>query len=183
MATIVTLPVDILEQIAILTSSPSLTDLLHLIMTCRVVYQSLSATANPHIYASISRRLFDTPFIRQGAPPDSSIAAEFVRRLRFTRRVRRGELTMQTLPVDLWTAYGLALEGGSLNASHLTSAGFYGYIEKVVKMYCALAEDEPREAPTRDLAIWLLALTITRGEHLAARGPGLTRTESDSLRR
>ena len=105
MTTLLTLPVDILEQIAILTSSPSLTDLLHLILTCRVVYQSLSVTANPHIYASISRRLFDTPFIRQGAPPDSSIAAEFVRRLRFTRRIRRGELTVHTLPVDLWTAY------------------------------------------------------------------------------
>lgn len=181
MTTLLTLPIDVLEQIVIMTASPSLADMLHLLLTCRILYQSLSVTANPHIYASISRRLFDTPFIRQGVPPDSSIAAECVRRLRLTRRIRRGDQTAQNLLTDLWTAYGLVLEGGSLNASQLSSAGFSGYIEDVVRVYCALTEDEPREAHTRDLAIWLLALTITRGEHLVGRGPGITRTESYSV--
>ncbi|KAF9037361.1 hypothetical protein BDZ89DRAFT_1061527 [Hymenopellis radicata] len=138
MASLATLPTDILEQVGIIASSQSLADLLHLMLTCRTVHDQLSIAYNPHVYASISRQIFDVPFLRQGA-----------------------------LPEALWTAYGLVLEGGSLNASHLAAAGFSAFIEEVLRTYSARTDDRnQREArmACRNLATWLLALTITRDD-------------------
>ncbi|KAF9027838.1 hypothetical protein BDZ89DRAFT_1066563 [Hymenopellis radicata] len=167
MASLATLPTDILEQVGIIASSQSLADLLHLMLTCRTVHDQLSIAYNPHVYASISRQIFDVPFLRQGVPPDSAIAAELIQRLRLFRRIRRGDLSVQALPEALWTAYGLVLEGGSLNASHLAAAGFSAFIEEVLRTYSARTDDRnQREArmACRNLATWLLALTITRDD-------------------
>lgn len=175
MASLATLPTDILEQVAIIASSQSLVDLLHLMLTCRSVHDQLSIAYNPHVYASISRQIFDVPFLHQGVPPDSAIAAELIQRLRLFRRIRRGDLSVQALPEALWTAYGLVLEGGSLNASHLAAAGFPAFIEEVLRTYSARTDDRnQREArmACRNLATWLLALTITRGEPSIGSGRG-----------
>ncbi|KIY67650.1 hypothetical protein CYLTODRAFT_422365 [Cylindrobasidium torrendii FP15055 ss-10] len=170
MASLTSLPTDVLELIAVLCAS-SLQSLLHLMLAGRTFYLRLSIAANPHIYATICRRLFNVPFISQGVPQSSAVADELFRRLRVLRRIRDSDLTTHSLTQDLWTAFGLVLEGG---AAHLREAGFLQYATTLLRRSLLLPGDVlfldkscgNGSQERVSLLLWLVALTIKRDDIL-----------------
>lgn len=163
---LVTLPRDVLEHIARLTTSSSclssLSNILHLLLSSRTIYHQLCMHCNPHLYAQVFRIIFDVPFHRLRIPPDSALAAELSQRFRLIRRIQRCDYSNDVLRQDLWTAYGMVLENEGLNVAHLKSVGLSGFLDGLVRKSITegVANDDAIEC--MGLAIWLLALTMTR---------------------
>ncbi|KAK7447042.1 hypothetical protein VKT23_014253 [Stygiomarasmius scandens] len=130
------LPGVILEHIAFLAVSSALLSppktLLNLLLTSSTLYHTLSLSSAPHLYANIFRACFDLGAIRQQLSSseltDSRLAVELVSRYRLLRRVRRHDLSRETLSIDYCTAMRMLLENGGLNAAHLSSVGFVKFV-------------------------------------------------------
>ncbi|KAK0457120.1 uncharacterized protein EV420DRAFT_540637 [Desarmillaria tabescens] len=161
-----TLPRDVLEHVALLTTSSlslsSLSNILYLLLTSRAIHHQLCIRCNPHLYARIFRAIFDVPFHRSCIPPDSAVAAELSQRFRLIRRIQRSDYSTKALRQDLWTAYGMVLENEGLNVSHLRGVGFLGFLDGLVRKSITEGTANNDAIECMGLAIWLLALTITR---------------------
>ncbi|KAK0200785.1 hypothetical protein DFS33DRAFT_1386707 [Desarmillaria ectypa] len=161
-----TLPRDVLEHVALLTTSSSslssLSNILHLLLSSRTIYHQLCIRCNPHLYARIFRAMFDVSFHRSCLPPDSALAAELSQRFRLIRRIQRSDYSTKALRQDLWTAYGMVLESEDLNVSHLKAVGFSGFLDGLVRKSITEGATNNDAIECMGLAIWLLALTMTR---------------------
>jgi hypothetical protein len=97
-ASLTTLPFDILTRIALASLSqdiptPSdLASLLALVFTSSAIHEVLSLKANPHLYATIFRLMFDTAAIKRRLGPaavvTSALAKEFSQRIEILIRIR-----------------------------------------------------------------------------------------------
>ncbi|SJL11034.1 uncharacterized protein ARMOST_14435 [Armillaria ostoyae] len=161
-----TLPRDVLEHVALLTTSSSslssLSNILHLLLSSRTIYHQLCIHCNPHLYAQVFRTIFDVPFHRSCIPPDSALAAELSQRFRLIRRIQRSDYSNKALRQDLWTAYGMVLESEGLNVPHLKSVGLSGFLDGLVRKSITEGVANNDAIECMGLAFWLLALTMTR---------------------
>ncbi|KAK0237162.1 hypothetical protein EDD85DRAFT_953171 [Armillaria nabsnona] len=161
-----TLPRDVLERVALLTTSSSslssLSNILHLLLSSRTIYHQLCIHYNPHLYAQVFRTIFDVPFHRLRIPPDSALAAELSQRFRLIRRIQRCDYSNKALRQDLWTAYGMILESEGLNVAHLESVGLSGFLDGLVRKSITEGVANNDAIECKGLATWLLALTMTR---------------------
>lgn|ERR1700722_5802422 len=166
-------PNDVLTHIAFLSASSSIfyppTDVFHLSLSSRDMYDTLSIQSCPHLYAKLYSICFDTAAIRRRfrSPhmlTSSALCSEFVQRCRVLRRVRRGDISSQDLAQDLLTVYMMILESDGLNEMQLAVSGFPQYIAMLVQ--ARLPHLEATNALTNEtdsLAVWLLWLTLSRG--------------------
>ncbi|KAK0189492.1 hypothetical protein F5146DRAFT_1051259 [Armillaria mellea] len=161
-----TLPRDVLERVALLTTSSSsllsLTNIRHLLLSSRTIYHQLCMHYNPHLYAQVFRTIFDAPFHHLRIPPDSALTAELSQRFRLIRRIQRCDYSNKALRQDLWTAYGMVLESERLNVAHLKSVGLSGFLDGLVRKSITEGVANNDAIECMGLAIWLLALTMTR---------------------
>lgn len=161
-----------------------------LLRTSSTIYSQLSLTARPALYAELFNATFDTQawarryHKRAGhlraRPTSSALAAELVSRCRLLRRVRRRDLSHQSLMQDLWTALWMLLESDGANKIHLTTAGFSAFIVSVARSYLVPGLRTQSRGldiggshdvfsasnayPLNAVVIWLLCLFIRRGE-------------------
>ena len=99
-ASFATLPFDILTRIALASillsqevpTPMDLTTLLALVVTCRDIHNVLSLDANPDLYATVFRLMFDIPPIKRrlgsAAVISSSLAKEFPGRVKLLLRIK-----------------------------------------------------------------------------------------------
>ncbi|KAF8626646.1 hypothetical protein AX15_004739 [Amanita polypyramis BW_CC] len=137
-----TVPSDILQHIAYLTSSaPTPTppsDLLALMLTNSGLYRQLNTLASPHLYAELFRTKFDfsgacCPW-RTGLA-DSVLAGDFVQRFKALRRGREMDLSSERLHEVLWAALWMAVENDGLNEKHFSSVNFPAYTIELARQY------------------------------------------------
>ena len=130
-----TIPRDILQHIAFLSTSSSIFDapieIQRLLLTSSYIYQSLHLHAAPHIFAQIFHTKFDTTalFRRYGSSLTQSILAEELsNRCRLLQRARRMDFSSTNLMQDLWAALWLIVESDGLNELQLTNSNFPAFI-------------------------------------------------------
>ena len=130
-----TIPRDILQHIAFLSTSSSIFDapieIQRLLLTSSYIYQSLHLRAAPHIFAQIFHTKFDTTalFRRYGSSLTQSILAEELsNRCRLLQRARRMDFSSTNLMQDLWAALWLIVESDGLNELQLTNSNFPAFI-------------------------------------------------------
>lgn len=168
-----TLPHDILQTIAFFSASTSVfeppIEILHLLLTHPLIYQSLRVSSAPDLYAHIFFTKFDTRAPIRRFPeqlPDSAFAAELLARCRLLRRVHRVDFSSPGLKQDLWTALWMFLESDGLNESQLSQVKFSDFI-------LALARSELTHEPIshgrpdgirslKPIIVWLLCLALRR---------------------
>lgn len=166
-----TIPDDVLQYIALLTLSSSIfdppVDTLHLLLTSRTMYRSLSVAACPSLYAKGLQVRFDFyPSSGQDRPTTSALAEQFTNCCRLLRRARRRDTSNLDLVEDLWTSLWILLESSGLNEAQLFMAGFSEFITDVMLKY--LKEDgthqihpNPPHNQRASLYLWLAALTLS----------------------
>jgi hypothetical protein len=163
-----TIPLDILQHIAYLSAlGPSANppiDLLHLLLTNSTIYRSLRLRANPHLYANIFCSVFD--FCRSmDHVTASNIAAEFVCRHRFLRRVRRLDFSTEELTQDLWAAVRMILESNGENQMHLITVNFSSFLIDLSQL---IFTDYPgtEGLDLKAVIVWLLCLSLSQSLYL-----------------
>ncbi|KAI3604226.1 hypothetical protein WG66_010111 [Moniliophthora roreri] len=164
------IPRDVLEHIAFLVTTFDIfgvpNDLLHLLLTCSTIYHSLSISSAPHLYSRIYQAKYDTGAlyhrISATTLTDSAVATELVLRSRLLRRVRKRDLTQQGLGQDFGTAMRMTLESDGLNEAHLHSVHFSQYLSTFVRL--ALERDRESRGSTITMALWLLALHLSKAD-------------------
>ena len=126
-----TVPRDILQLIALLTTSSSVFDapieIQRLLLTSSYIYRSLHLHAAPHVFAQIFHIKFDTTalFRRYGnSLTHSLLAEELSNRCRLLRRARRMDFSATNLVQDLWAALWLIVESDGLNELQLSNSNF-----------------------------------------------------------
>ncbi|KAF8816959.1 hypothetical protein BYT27DRAFT_7075863 [Phlegmacium glaucopus] len=130
-----TIPRDILQLIAFLSSSSSVFDapieIQRLLLTSSYIYQSLHIHAAPHVFAQIFHTKFDTAalFRRYSSSlTHSLLATELSNRCRLLQRARRMDFSPINLMQDLWTALFLIVESDGLNELQLFNSNFPSFI-------------------------------------------------------
>jgi hypothetical protein len=175
-----TLPRDILQTIAFLSASPSVfeppTEILLLLLTHPLIYQSLRVSYAPDLYAHIFFTKFDTraPIRRfSGQLRDSAFAAELLARCRLLRRVHRVDFSSAGLKQDLWTALWMFLESDGLNESQLSQVNFSDFILSLARSELA---HEPKShgrldgiSSLKPIIVWLLCLALRRRTYAPSR--------------
>lgn len=159
-----TIPLDILQHIAYLSALGSSAnppiDLLHLLLTNSTIYRSLRLRSNPHLYANIFCSVFD--FCRSmDHVTASNIAAEFVCRHRFLRRVRRLDFSIEELTQDLWAAVRMILESNGANQMHLITVNFSAFLIDLSQLIFANYPGT-EELDLKTVIVWLLCLSISQ---------------------
>lgn len=159
-----TIPLDILQHIAYLSALGSSAnppiDLLHLLLTNSTIYRSLRLRSNPHLYANIFCSVFD--FCRSmDHVTASNIAAEFVCRHRFLRRVRRLDFSIEELTQDLWAAVRMILESNRANQMHLITVNFSAFLIDLSQLIFANYPGT-EELDLKTVIVWLLCLSISQ---------------------
>ena len=164
-----TMPLDILQHIAYLSALGSSAnppiDLLHLLLTNSTIYRSLCLRSNPHLYANIFCSVFD--FCRSmDHVTASNIAAEFVCRHRFLRRVRRLDFSTEELTQDLCAAVRMILESNGTNQMHLTTVNFSAFLIDLSQLIFANYLGTSEELDLKTVIVWLLSLSLSRSMYL-----------------
>lgn len=159
-----TIPLDILQHIAYLSALGSSAnppiDLLHLLLTNSTIYRSLRLRSNPHLYANIFCSVFD--FCRSmDHVTASNIAAEFVCRHRFLRRVRRLDFSIEELTQDLWAAVRMILESNRANQMHLITVNFSAFLIDLSQLIFANYPGT-EELDLKTVIVWLLCLSVSQ---------------------
>ncbi|TFK95268.1 hypothetical protein BDV98DRAFT_421290 [Pterulicium gracile] len=161
--TLETLPREVLQHIALLTTStPSEppTSAIRMIQTNKFVRHKLhSPPSDFHLYASIFHSKFDTAAIsrRQDALPRNSIlAAELLQRYAVLERIRAREIHPLYLHSDLSTILNLIVESDGLDEWHLRKAGLVDFILDVSEKLVTFKEK------TRALSLLVLSLSLSR---------------------
>ena len=168
-----TLPRDILQTIAFLSASTSVfeppIEILHLLLTHPLIYQSLCVPSAPDLYAHIFFTKFDTqaPIRRfSGQLPDSAYAAELLARCRLLRRVHRLDFSSAGLKQDLWTALWIFLESDGLNENQLSQVKFPDFILGLARSELAqepISHGRPDGISSlKPIIVWLLCLALRR---------------------
>ncbi|RDB17634.1 hypothetical protein Hypma_001083 [Hypsizygus marmoreus] len=163
------MPQDVLQHIAFLVATDSVTELPRhlssLLLTNTQVYHSLSVPNCPSLYASIFRATFDREGKLHQSLTDSALAAELLRRYRFLWRIRRHNASSSPTPEDLLAALRMVLENNGRNDAHLAAANFPDFMLSFVRECLAHQAEDLYQRSARctitSLALWLLCLTIT----------------------
>ena len=163
-----TIPRDILQLIAFLSTSSSVFDapieIQRLLLTSSCLYRSLHLHAAPHVFAQIFHTKFDTAaLIRRcsSSLTQSLLAEELSNRYRLLRRARRMDFSPINLMQDLWTALWLIVESDGLNERQLCNSNFPAFI-------LGLARDKLQDSqtancrPDQHIIILLLSLALPR---------------------
>ena len=112
-----TIPPEILSYIALQLSLPTCEPPTNLLQTCRSIYQTLSPSANPRLYAKIYRACFDTAAAerRVGHLTAAALASELARRVKALKRLSqqvKARDVKHVLDEDLWVIYIMLIENG-----------------------------------------------------------------------
>ncbi|KAK2460391.1 hypothetical protein APHAL10511_007556 [Amanita phalloides] len=172
-----TLPSDILQHIAFLTSSDFAlgppNDLLALMLTSSRLYQCLNVHASPHLYANLFRTRFDFSSIccpwRIGLA-DSVGACHFIQRFRALRRAKTRDMSSVQLCEDLRATLWMAIENDDVNEKYLSSVDFPGYAIELARHYlngCENARLLQDEHEINSLVVCLLCYVFTREKLMA----------------
>ncbi|KAG9047166.1 hypothetical protein FS837_002900 [Tulasnella sp. UAMH 9824] len=180
-----TFPPEILQLIALYVATPSTfttdvrKDLVHLHNTSRSLYCALNPRTNPHLYAEIFRRTFDTSALYRRFSPEqlnaTALTHELQRRWKCLSRVRRlstasgyawtsRQYRKADLLEDLMTMYLMFIESDGENAKVLLRyANIMEYLEqfkqnRLCKM--RLRPDMPEESEENALWLWLCWFTF-----------------------
>ncbi|KIO29301.1 hypothetical protein M407DRAFT_6254 [Tulasnella calospora MUT 4182] len=180
-----TLAVELVQLIALhlATQSPSTTDvrkdLVSLINTSRLFHYAVNPYTNPHLYAEIFRRTFDTSALYRRFPTSqlnaTALTHELLRRWACISRVRKLSIASgyawtsrryakADLLEDLMTMYLMFTESDGGNAKLLLRhANILGYLEQF-KQNCIgkmrLRPEMPEESEENALWLWLCWFTL-----------------------
>ncbi|KAG8929120.1 hypothetical protein FRC01_004854 [Tulasnella sp. 417] len=201
-----TLAVELVQLIALHLATPSASttdvrppkDLVPLLCTSRSFYYALNKHTNPHLYAEIFRRTFDTSALYRRFPVSqlsaTALTHELQRRWTCLSRVRRlstagGHLWTSRkhkkadLLEDLMTMYLMFIESDGGNAKLLLRyANVMGYLDQFKQNRLAnmrLRPDMPEESEENALWLWLCWFTLDYYKCLA--GPDEVRINFDYL--
>jgi len=168
------IPVDVLSQIAFFTvdSTPfcGLGPILQLLLSSPRIYNSLSLSSCPQLYARVFRTRFDlAAHLRRSKlhfPTTSNLALELQRRCTVLQRIRRHRIADHSILPDLWTVYLMLLESDGMNESQLHSAGIAQYM--LVLLKCHLGRSGVlRDDTARALAISVACLVWSHSEAIS----------------
>ena len=162
-----TVPRDILQHIAFLSTSSSVFDppieIRNLLLTSSCIYQSLNLHAAPHVFAQLLHTKFDTDalFRRYSSSiTHSLLAEEMSNRCRLLRRARRTDFSSLHLTRDLLTALWLIVESNGLNERQLINSNFPAFILGLA--YNKLQESQTDQCLDQHIIILLLSLALPR---------------------
>ena len=163
-----TVPRDILQLIAFLTTSSSVFDppveILRLLLTSSYIYQSLHLHAAPHVFAQVFYTKFDTAALSRrysSLLTQSLLAEELSNRCRLLRRARRMDFSSINLTRDLWAAFWLIVESDGLNEQQLFNSNFPEFILRLA--YNKLQDSQTADRrPDQHIIILLLTLALPR---------------------
>ncbi|KAG5653545.1 hypothetical protein H0H81_012354 [Sphagnurus paluster] len=163
MASFHTIPQDILEHIAWLLATETLTepprDLVSFLLTDSRIHGALNVRSCPHLYANIFRSTFDFDHDLHGHLTDSSLAVELYRRYRVLWRTRRQDFSCEPTSDELKAAIRMVLEDAGRNAKHLAASGISTFIMTYVSRVLVRSATTPADYSV-DM-MWLLILTVT----------------------
>lgn len=167
-------PNDVLRHIAFHCAFSSTFEpphnFLNLLLTNRRIYNSLSISTCPEVYARLFCSKFDTTALLRRFPSltTSCFASELVQRCRALRRIRRCCISEPDIQADLWTLYLMILESDGLNEMQLLSAGVFQFLVLFIRnRFGNGVSRNPTLFQTSiadSLALWLLWFTISRRE-------------------
>jgi hypothetical protein len=165
-------PNDILHHIAFHCAFSSALEpphnLLQLLLTNRRIYNSLSISACPEVYARLFSAKFDETALLRRFPSltTTCFAREFTQRCAVLRRIRRGCISGPDVQGDLWTSYLMILESDGLNEMQLLSAGIFQYLVSLLRHHfgrdASVAPVLFQTGVVDAVALWLLWHTISR---------------------
>jgi hypothetical protein len=164
-----TLPRDILQLIAFLSTSSSVFDppieIQRLLLTSSYIYQSLHLHAAPHVFAQIFHTKFDTAALfrrySNSSLTQSLLAEELSNRCRLLRRARLMDFSPNHLTQDLWAALWLIVESDGLNERQLSNSNFPAFILRLA--YNKLQDSQTADRrPDQHIIILLMSLALPR---------------------
>jgi hypothetical protein len=162
-------PNDILCHIAFHCACSSVLEpphnLLQLLLTNRRIYNSLSISACPEVYARLFAAQFDKTALLRRFPSltTTCFASEFIQRCAVLRRIRRRCISGADVQGDLWTSYLMVLESDGLNEMQLLSADIFQYLVSLLRSHSGRgASEKPSTSVVDSAALWLLWHTISR---------------------
>ena len=184
-----TLPSDILTRVALesalldsdIPTIKDLTAMLALIFTCRTVNNALSLSANPSLYASVFRRMFDDDAIKRrlgsAAVVSSALAKEFPARIRVLLRIKEASEAGNWDSIqyrDDWNRYGnsyvlkilvIMIENEGKNSYQLIHSGVMQLSEALVTqlLHFGLESVPPSHQPCTTLTFALMWMLSSRG--------------------
>ncbi|TFK29130.1 hypothetical protein FA15DRAFT_664445 [Coprinopsis marcescibilis] len=165
-----TVPYDVLTQVAFHTAAGSIfgppSSLPSLLLTSRTLYRELNPKACPQLYARLFDRQFDSPtlFTWDSCPATSTtLSDEYIARQRLLRRSRMATWSDESLLRDMRCALRMVIESDGTNEVSLAVDRFPEQLLCLAETYLSdNGENDSREL--KCLIIWLLSLTISRGD-------------------
>ncbi|KAK8846672.1 hypothetical protein IAR55_005759 [Kwoniella newhampshirensis] len=182
------IPPEIVSQITyhvISLDPPSITvPPLNLLLSCRTVYEAISPTINPRLYARVFRRYFDVDAAERrlglGSASEGAdklnareLTVELATRVRSLMRlrgmVRRGNVRLVD-EHDLWAIYFMLIENDGKNSRHLFGSEAIFDLSTFLELYheqqmlaAAVEPGYPAETVGRSLAMWIAWLVDGSG--------------------
>ncbi|KAJ2933276.1 hypothetical protein H1R20_g3867, partial [Candolleomyces eurysporus] len=166
-------PYDILLDITILSAAASIcrppAELLSLLLTSQTLYHALNVGSNAHLYARLFQWHFDLSPLLLRSPMtlvnDATLADEYILRQRFLFRSRNSSWDVTSLRSDMWIGLRMLLENNGTNGRQLFAANFPQELIKLALIHIESNDTHSREL--KYLLVWLLSLTLSKGEYLA----------------